>query len=49
LFGFKNCCRRDSTLRKQAEAEAEEEEEEEEEVLSFCGIQKTAPFTIDLV
>jgi hypothetical protein len=47
LFGFKNCCRRDSTLRKQAEAEAEEEEEEEEEVLSFCGIQKTAPFTID--
>jgi hypothetical protein len=49
LFGFKNCRRRDSTLRKQAEAEAEEEEEEEEEVLSFCGIQKTAPFTIDLV
>jgi hypothetical protein len=48
LFGFKNCRRRDSTLRKQAEAE-EEEEEEEEEVLSFCGIQKTAPFTIDLV
>lgn len=39
MFGFKNCCRRDSTLRKQAE--------EEEEVLSFRGIQNTAPVTLD--